>query len=350
MFLVRKKQIVYRDEDLYISFPDIIRSIYDHNKYFLVFREGDGHHPRESRLILMVSHNEGKDWEKVINFPMSIEKNKAVWNCPRLWYSPEGNLSIICDAKTGVWEPTASFRTYIIQTRKEEDMSRPNIMKTEIPGMVPDHVIAFKDKLFCANHKIKSTGDGRDLVQFMSWSRDGGKTWYDTNLLANSNKQRFCEASVVNMGDYLLAYIRDNTGHKRYIWTSKSEDGITWSEAKPLYPAVGQRPSALKYDDRHTIVAFRNTQMTKISVMVHDVEKDRIRVCHLDHDYRSNLYNMGYTGIAPVGKGNFLVAYYIQNDSPNPYIKVARIAKKKVPTKWLPNEVPKTESFFSLFK
>ena len=50
--------------------------------------------------------------------------------------------------------------------------------------------IEFKRKLFCANHKIKSYNNsytGIGLVQLVSWSRDRGKTWYDTNIMADSD-------------------------------------------------------------------------------------------------------------------------------------------------------------------
>ena len=107
---VKKIITIDQDEDNYLSFPDIIQSELDSNVYFMVYRSGDGHHPTTSKLILKKSKNSGKKWETIKEFPLTIEEDNYVWNCPRLSYIGY-TLYIICDAKSSTYERTAQFKT-----------------------------------------------------------------------------------------------------------------------------------------------------------------------------------------------------------------------------------------------
>jgi hypothetical protein len=196
------------------------------------------------------------------------------------------------------------------------------ILETPIPGMVPDKIIKFQDKYFCANHKIKN--EQNELIQLVSWSKDG-KVWYDTNVMAHSYHMQFCEASVVNMGDYLIAYLRDNSGHKRNVYTVNSTDGIEWTKPVKLN-IFGQRVTALKYNDDRVVGAFRNTDNVKVSLFNHDVRKNRIKFINIDEEERHNQYNYGYTGLEDNG-GEYLLPYYIKKKANNPYIKLAFVKK-----------------------
>jgi len=253
---VTKEMTIAKSSKTYLSFPDIIKSPVKKNRLFLVYREGDSHHPMWSKLILWISNNNGKTWRKRQQFKSTLNEDGYVWNCPRLSYIDD-NLHIICDQKNGTRERVAHFTTmFFISSDEGKTFDRKQV---PFPGMVPDKIIPFKDKLFCANHKIKSIDN--DLIQLISWSRDNGKTWYDTNIVAHSKSAQFCEASIVNMGDYLVAYLRDNSGHKKYIHMVTSNDGINWN--KPIKLSIlGQRVTALKDEDEaRTIVIFNKTML-----------------------------------------------------------------------------------------
>ena len=241
MFYVEKTRIIARKNNSYLSFPDVIKSKKDPNKLFLVYREGNSHHPTWSKLVFLVSKDNGETWKKKKEFNLDIERNGCVWNCPRLSYI-KNELCIICDTKSGVVEKRAIFSTYIIKSKTEGTFW--DYIETPFPDMVPDKIIKFKNKLLCANHKIKSIKN--DLIQLVSWSRDKGRTWYDCNVIADDDERRYCEASLVNIDDkYLIAYLRDNSGHRRNIYYTKSEDGIYWDEPKRLKEVIGQRAKKL---------------------------------------------------------------------------------------------------------
>ena len=255
-----------------------------------------------------------------------------MWNCPRLSYI--GNiLYIICDAKSSTFERQCNFKTIFLTSTTEGKFFRS--VDTPFPGMVPDKIIKFKDKFFCANHKIKSSKN--DLIQLISWSKDS-KLWYDTNTVANDSEHQYCEASIVNMDNvYMTAYLRDNSGHKKYIYTAQSKDGINWSRPKKI-PIFGQRVTAIKKNKNTVVGAYRNTDVlqvsdttshVKLSLFSHNLDTNKVESHDIDWEYARNQYHFGYTGLAETEK-EYLVVYYIRQDKYHPYIKLVFINKKNI--------------------
>lgn len=320
--MLKLKNIITIDknEEKYLSFPDIVKSPKDENRFFMVYRSGNGHHPTISKLVLKKSEDQGRTWKTQQEFILTIEDDKYVWNCPRLSYI-NNILYIICDAKSGTFERISHFKTMFLTSTTEGEFFRCS--ETPLPGMVPDKIIKFQNKYFCANHKIKN--EQNELIQLVSWSKDG-EVWYDTNIMAHSYTHQFCEASVVNMNDeYLIAYLRDNSGHKRNVYTVRSTDGIEWTKPVKLN-IFGQRVTALRHSDDRVVGAFRNTDNINVSLFDHDVKKNRIKFINIDNEYKFNQYNYGYTGLEDNGD-EYLLPYYIKNRADNPYIKLAFIKK-----------------------
>ncbi len=309
-----------QDSDYYLSFPDIIKSPEEENTFFLAYRSGNGHHPTVSSLILKKSTDSGRSWKTIQEVELTLEEHGKVWNCPRLSYINE-MLYIICDTKSGTYERTAQFKTFFLTS--VDDGETVEILSTPIPGMVPDKIIPFKGKYFCANHKVKNRKN--ELIQLVSWSREG-IFWYDTNTMAHNMNHQFCEASIVNMDNqYLIAYLRDNSGHKRYVYTVRSTDGIEWTKPEKL-KIFGQRVTALKADKDRVVGAFRNTDNIKVSLFDHNLKTNRIKFINIDEEIKQNQYNYGYTGLADNGN-EYLLPYYIKKDKDNPYINLAFVRK-----------------------
>ena len=164
MLKVTKYKTIAKDKHTYLSFPDIIKSPVEKDRLFLIYREGNSHHPTWSKLVLQMSSDNGETWDEITEFSASLKHHGCVWNCPRLSYV-DNNLHIICDQKSSTQERTAMFKT-IILVSMDEGMSF-HAKETPLPGMVHDKIISFKDKLFCANHKVKSQRN--DLIQLVSW-------------------------------------------------------------------------------------------------------------------------------------------------------------------------------------
>ena len=335
MLKVTQRKTIAQDPDIYLSFPDIIKSPRKKDRLFLIYREGNNHHPTWSKLILQISDNNGKTWKILKEFYTDLEKDGCVWNCPRLSYVNNA-LVITCDQKSSTYERTAMFKIVQLISRDEGNIFRQ--VPVAMPGMVPDTIVEFKGKLFCANHKVKSSKN--DLIQLISWSRDNGNTWYDTNIMAHARDKQYCEASVVNMDDYLIAYLRDNSGHKKNIYTVTSKDGVQWSKPHKL-PVFGQRVTALKDEDQegNVIGAFRNTyipylypseHVLDVSAFQHNTYRNVIDLYKIDWEYPENQYHFGYTGMVRISPNKYLIAYYIKQTEENPFIKLAFVEKTKI--------------------
>lgn len=324
MFEVKETVDLVVKPKSYLSFPDIIKSPKADNRFFIVYREGNSHHPTWSKLSLLISEDGGQTWDTRQEFPLRFRKDGFVWNCPRLSYV-DNILYIVCDQKSSVFERIANFKTSTLTSTTEGYFFRRN--ETTIPGMLPDKLIKFKDKLLCANHFIKSSKN--DLIQLVSWSRDNGKTWFDTNIVANSPERQYCEASIVNVrNDHVIAYLRDNSGHKKHVYYTSSKDGIHWGKIWPLPNIYGQRVTAI-IEGYDVIGAYRNTESCKISIFEHDIENHNVKSSDIDWEYLENQYHFGYTGIAKVSENQYLVVYYIKQDRKNPFIKLAFVERKK---------------------
>ena len=320
MLKLKKVITIDRDSDNYLSFPDIIKSQKEENTFFIVYRSGNGHHPTVSSLIIKKSTNNGRSWNTIQEIKLTLEDQGRVWNCPRLSYI--GNvLYIICDTKSSTYERQAQFKTVFLIS--EDNGLSFKFLETPLPGMVPDKMIQFQGKYFCANHKIKNQHN--ELIQLVSWSKKG-QVWYDTNIMAHSYIHQFCEASVVNMNDeYLIAYLRDNSGHKRNVYTTRSTNGIEWT--KPLKLNIyGQRVTALQYSEDKVVGSFRNTGNINVSLFKHDVRNNRIKIINIDEEFKHNQYNYGYTGLEDNGH-EYLLPYYIKKNTDNPYINLAFVKK-----------------------
>jgi hypothetical protein len=329
MFKVKKELVIAQNEDNYISFPDIVQSEVNPDTYFLTYRVGDNHHPTFSNLVIQRSKDKGETWEMIKIFSITLESDNMVWNCPRLSYVDK-KLHVICDAKNGTVERIAQFKTYFLTS--EDEGENWSVFETPFIGMVPDKIIKFKGKLFCANHKIKS--ELNDLIQLISWS-EGDNLWYNTNTMAHSLSKQFCEASVVNMGDYLIGYLRDNGGHNKNVYTVRSKDGMNWGSPEKL-PIFGQRVTALR-DGDNIIGAYRDTEAKMnlpfisgkrhVSIFEHNIESNEVEVSHIDWEYPQNQYHFGYTGLAKLDNDSYLLAYYIKQKEDNPFIKLSFIER-----------------------
>ncbi|KKM71637.1 hypothetical protein LCGC14_1428570 [marine sediment metagenome] len=320
MFKILGYNIVKKKWRKYLSFPDIIQSKYNKNRFFLVYRSGESHHPLNSFIHFLVSENKCQTWKEVHNFYLSLKKDGKVWNCPRLSYFPDGSLNIICDTKSSLTEKIADFNVFILKSNNKGNSF--SITDSGIRGMVPDKVIPFKDKLFCANH----IHDKRYnlLTQLVNISKDEGKTWHDCSILARDKKHLFCEASLINYKDnFLLAYIRDNRLGHQLICKYISFDGLNW-ESHGVLPVFGHRPTVI-LDGNRVFVAHRDTKNITLAITTATLTKKgrekNIETIDIDQELTDNKYHYGYTGMTKIDKNLYYVTYYITKENSHPFIK-----------------------------
>ena len=332
---IQDYQIIAEDEKKYLSFPDIIQSVYNSDKFFIVYREADYHHPTYSSLHFLKSTDKGLTWKCSKKWKLSMKENGYVWNCPRLCYLPDGSLNIVCDTKSSRDERTAEFKIFILKSFND-GTTFEKVCKTEMRGMVPDKIISFKKNLFCANHVVDL--ENETLTQLVNGSRDGGKTWYDCHIVARNKQYRFCEASVINFKNkYLLAYLRDNRYDlsaegkmiPRFIQKFASKDGIHWRPWGSFH-IYGHRITCL-YEDNRLFASLRNTKhigITLVTAELDDIAQEKKKsFIQIEDESYDNLFHCGYTGLVK-NENELMVVYYIKKDKPNPFIKLCRLTYK----------------------
>lgn len=322
MFKIKYIKIVAQDKNKYLSFPDIIADKDDKNTFYLTYREADRHHPSISKLIVKKSTNQGNNWKKIYEHGLNMYSDKWVWNCPRLSYLPDGKLYIFCDMKNNLSEKRAEFQILKIDIKE-------GISTWVMTGMVPDHIIKYNGDLFCANHKLSD--DKNSIYQLVNRSKDQGNTWDDRNILARDPNHDFCEASVINhQNKHLIAYLRDNRVKfgtcnnpiQKYI----SVDGYSWKYKQTL-PINGHRVTAI-IDKNKVFASFRNTENHSLSVFSEILDDQGgskvIDVKDIEEEKVENMYHFGYSGLVKCNEDSFLLTYYIQQEKPNPVIKVCK--------------------------
>jgi hypothetical protein len=320
MIEIRDYKTIKEDEKKYLSFPDIIQSRKNKNKYFLTYRSGESHHPQNSKLHILVSNDMCKTWEEMHSFYLSLEKHKAVWNCPRFFYLPDNSLNIVCDTKSSLVEKMAEFKDYILKSYNDGESF--TIEDSGMRGMVPDAVISFRKKLYCANHVHDNKY--KTLTQLVNYSQDEGKTWYNCSILARGSNNYFCEASLVNYKEkFLIAYLRDNKRGPQPIYKYITYDGYSWKPFGKL-PVYGHRPTAIIDRDK-VLISYRDTKNITLSVLTARLDKNGkekdIEVIDVDQEKLDNKFHFGYTGLVKCQKDLYYLAYYIQKDKKNPFIK-----------------------------
>jgi len=333
--LEQEPQVIHRSKKLYISFPDILQSIYNKDKLFLIYRSGEFHHPLHSLLHFWISNNKGKSWVKTHEFKMDMDEHGRVWNCPRLSYFPDGTLNIISDSKDSTNERKALFVTYkLVSYNDGNDFEEPEDIG--IYGMLPDHIVKFKNNLYIANHlnDLKN----KTLVQFVNASRDNGQTWYDRNIVGRENHQFYCEGSALNYYDnYLLMLVRDNARGPHPMHSFISLDGKNWKHKEKI-PICGHRPTILfnqnKEKNNRVFMSYRDTNKMAVCLSTFIVNRygncSDFEIFDIEKEKKCNLFNFGYTGLTEYEKNKFLLTYYITKENAKPYIKIAKLT-------WTPN-------------
>lgn len=325
-FEVENISTISKKRNSYNSFPDIIKDINKESTYYIVYREADSHHPLWSYLVLLESKNNGKTWHPVLRIKKTMFSDGKVFNCPRLYYDLDGSLNIICDFKNSRREFVADFDISIFKL--SENKKTYQIINTGMDGMLPDKVIYFWDKLVCANHRHVEKGKG-NLIQFINWVNTENydkNLWFNRVILAYNENTYFCEASIVSLDNRcLVAYLRDNTDHRRNLWRCFSSDGIKWSDPQKILNLFGQRPTAIQYNSNTIIGSFRNTDTCSLSVFVDHLDTEETEIFDIEKEHPYNQYHFGYSGIAPINDSQFLVVYYYRGDTDLPYIKLSRI-------------------------
>lgn len=335
---------IARDDDLYLSFPDVAQA--GDGRLVLVYREAYGHVATESRLVLLQSFDQGRTWglEAQLDAPMSLARDGAVWNCPRITLQRDGGLTVVCDlsvfppgATAPVPESDRRFRTYYWRTF-DHGRTWGARRSTRIQGLVPDRLVELNDDTWLIASHCHSLRYFNTLRQSVTISFDAGETWTTSAYIAEVPGMHFCEGSIVRRPDgRLVCYMRENS--MRNIPTHRcfsSDGGLHWSLPEPCR-FIGHRPVAGLLRSGRTLVTYRDVRVVDPGAMPRVAVRPATMawlgdpyneasgsLLTIEEDEFGRFGDYGYSGWVQLPDGNIFCAYHHRGAAPKSYIRGAR--------------------------
>ncbi|MGQ9553472.1 MAG: sialidase family protein [Anaerolineae bacterium] len=332
---------IVRDDSLYQSFPDVALATDGH--LVLVYREADAHVATESRLALLDSHDCGQTWvgKRYLDVPMSLRRNGAVWNCPRIVRQRDGGLTILCDLAVSppgtimpVPEERQRFRTYIWRSF-DQGRTWSARRSTCIQGYVPDRLFELTDDTWLVASHYHSLRHFDTLTQIVNITYDAGENWTNTSLVAEVAGLRFCEGSLARCANgFLVCYLRENS--MRNIPTHKSfssDGGLHWSLPEPCR-FIGHRPVAGLLGTGRMLVTYRDVRLLDPSAELpvgantatmawlgDPYDEASGHVLTLEVDEAGVFGDYGYSGWVQLSDGRVFCAYHHRGDAPKSYLR-----------------------------
>ena len=134
-------------------------------------------------------------------------------------------------------------------------------------GMPPTGLLPLKDGTCALFGQIRKPGvtEGdtptSDQAVWMSVTRDGGKSWSESRVIAEADKKNLCEPFAIRSpdGKEIAVIMRENRHDAYSMVTFSSDEGKTWS--KPIdtcWGLSGDRHEGLVLPDGRLLIAFRD--------------------------------------------------------------------------------------------
>ncbi|MFM7116236.1 MAG: sialidase family protein [Planctomycetota bacterium] len=238
-----RQVVVDREAGQYLGHPTTLL-LEDGKTILCVYPKGHGKGP----VIYKRSSDGGKTWSDRLPTPKSWETSKETPTLYRV-ISPDGHRRVIMfsglyPARMAVsnddgesWselEPVGEWGGIVVMGSVEP-------LRTG-----PGHYLAmFHDdgRFLTADSKQTKPVEFKLLK---SLSTDGGMTWSTPVTVLSSTKMHLCEPGVIRSpdGETLACLLRENTRTAPSQIIFSKDEGVTWSEPRPL-------PASL-YGDRHT--------------------------------------------------------------------------------------------------
>jgi len=340
-----RRFVICRDDDVHECFPSLCKTT--SGRLILAYRESDEHQPRKyTRLIVRLSDDNGASWSRrhVLKSTQSDVPDRLYkLNCPKVQQLQDGRLLYLCDAFVN--DLSKRRRDRYVDARilfwfsNDNGTSWSEAIETDVGGVMPDEVVELDARTWLLATHLPDPKDGH-LVQYVTRSTNGGKTWGQRSVIADRKGYNLCEASIIKLPDGLLiCYMRENSGLGRPIYKSLSSDGgRTWDGPHATQMDGGHRPVAHLTADGRILVTYRyypgrgagmrNTLMyleSRGSARQRERSKQRGRIRPLDYDAHAHP-DSGYTGWVELAPGEFYAVNYIRDDAPMAQIRGYRFA------------------------
>ena len=327
-----KKFTISRDDSIYEAFPDV--TLTREGKLICVFAECTHHSDRSyTRLMLADSMDRGRTWTP--KRPLTEGTNgKPYWNCGRIMQLRDGRIAILADL---INEDHESRGENFLFFSSDEGATWSDPLKTPAEGIVPDKLLELASGRWILSCHDHYDGD-EQLAQRLWYSDDHGGTWSGPVTVAEKVGLHLCEVSILEIGETLVAFLRENSFQGWDCYKTLSNDrGETWGDPIRFPIPACHRPVSGFLNDGRIMITHRFMQggngwvgwwtqnlfaalTDRESALAPTREKARTRIMPIDFD-RSPESDTAYSGWVQFEDGEIYVVNYILDDAPKGQIR-----------------------------
>jgi hypothetical protein len=247
---IERHVVIDRRPGHYICFPDVCRTA--DGSLLCAYNEFDRHVGTRRRLLLKESRDDGRTWgeTRILRAEDS--------HCPRLSVLPGGLICLTDDAGPVILWSEDNGRTFAQQSGGGLGH-----------GLIDRALPLGGQSLFTAGHLHRGSQSLAKIRQApaeqMAYiSRNLGRNWEASSVIANGKNLVLCEASAILLpgpgpggAPRLLALMRENSFVGEPMYFCASEDGVNWSEPAPT-PFIGHRPTLAWTRSGRLLVTYRD--------------------------------------------------------------------------------------------
>lgn len=321
-----EKFTLSRDDGFMEGWPDLIRLA--SGRILVVYNECVAHSNRDhTHITLRTSDDNGCTWSAK-RYIGEETFHGDQWNSIRFSQLSDGRVLLICDRISGV-ETTPETQLYLWESTDDGEtwISRGPM---GIYGYCADKIRELSDGtlLLC----ISVFNPATEKTEIMAHrSTDGGKSWSDRILAARSDTYTFIEPAAAELRDGSIAvFLRENSqlGYHGFAVISRDK-GLTFSEPREIPVPGMHRPFVGYLADGSMLLSYRERPPRPAPYRNlkawHFEESDLTEgqsgtILQIDCG-NAEEEDQGYSAWTQLPDGTILMANYITDDAPKPYIR-----------------------------
>jgi hypothetical protein len=247
------------------------------------WQASDNHTSLTSYIMVARSTDDGKTWGEYQAIAHSnVWEHRGVWVVPQMSILRDGRIVIVSDwgqrapgqnqPMLAQWQkPDRGMSNHVFWS-SDNGKTWTNGEKIDDIGGEPSYIkelsdgtLAFTRTSSADTDQLKNAPLPWGDIYYRSeivFSRDGGKTWNESSLLADSPFHGDCEVGLAELSPgKLIAASRIGLGNARFGHPSRlltsDDNGRTWSKGTPA-PFYGQRVHIGKLQSGKVLATYRN--------------------------------------------------------------------------------------------
>ena len=323
---------ISRNDGFMEGWPDMIRL--KSGRILVVYNECTAHTNRDhSHITTRKSDDDGHTWSEKQYIGEETHHGDQ-WNSIRVNQLQDGRILLVCD-RIADHERTQETKFYTFESTDNGD-SWSEKYDIGVYGYCSDKIRELSDGslLLCVSRYNIHTEKSEILAHK---SYDGGKSWTAAQIAASSKIYTFIEPAAIELSNGTIAvFIRENSqqGYNGFIVFS-DDMGKSFRDLQEIPVKGMHRPAIGFLADGRILLSYREHLLpgkpypdlkacvfTEGEVLAPSTTQPEIHL--IDHD-RSDHVDQGYSAWLQLPDGTVLMANYIADDAPKPYIRGYRI-------------------------